>query len=162
MKQTEIRQAKQQDLEEIVALVRNTIKIIYPRYYPEGAVDFFLKHHEKDKVKSDLIAGRVYVFTSNNKTLGTVTIKGNEIARLFVEPEMQGKGFGSRLIDFAEECIWKGHEEICLDASFPAKQIYLNRGYREKEYHKIVTENGDYLCYDEMVKNQSFCQNPFR
>jgi len=38
-----------------------------------------------------------------------------------------------------------------MDASFPAKRIYKLRGYKEIEYNRIETENGDYLCYDVMM-----------
>ena len=36
------------------------------------------------------------------------------------------------------------------DASFPAKRIYLKRGYKETEYNIIEADNGDCLCYDVM------------
>ena len=66
--------------------------------------------------------------------------------------EYQGKGYGRALLDFAEREISKNSEMICLDASLPAKAIYLKRGYKESESHAIKTENGDYLCYDIMQK----------
>ena len=56
------------------------------------------------------------------------------------------------MMDFAEEKIAKEHKTIELDASFPAKRIYLKRGYKEIEYNTIETDNGDKLCYDVMVK----------
>ena len=55
-------------------------------------------------------------------------------------------------MDFAEEKILAQYGKIELDASFPAKQIYLKRGYKETEYNIIETGNGDKLCYDVMVK----------
>ncbi len=33
--------ATEQDLEQITALVQETIKTIYPKYYPKEVVDFF-------------------------------------------------------------------------------------------------------------------------
>lgn len=39
-------------------------------------------------------------------------------------------------------------------AALPAKRIYLKHGYREAAYHIIETDNGDFLCYDEMVKQR--------
>ena len=44
------------------------------------------------------------------------------------------------------------YPECVADASFPAKSIYLRRGYADKEYHTVRTDNGDYLCYDVMAK----------
>ena len=56
------------------------------------------------------------------------------------------------MLAFAENEITKKYEEIMLDASLPAKRIYLKRGYREKESHIIPANYGDFLCYDIMVK----------
>ena len=85
--------------------------------------------------------------------VGTVTVKNNEICRLFVYPDFQHKGYGKCLLDFAENEIFKKFDEIVLDASLPAKTIYQHRGYVESEYHQINVNNGDYLCYDVMKKH---------
>ena len=45
------------------------------------------------------------------------------------------------------------YSECVLDASFPAKHIYLKRGYREKEFNRIQTGCGDFLCCDVMTKS---------
>ena len=73
--------------------------------------------------------------------------------RLFVSPQHQKKGYGRELLDFAEGKVSEEYSEIVIDASLPAKSIYLKRGYKEISYNKILTDNGDYLCYDVMVKN---------
>ncbi|MBD5146170.1 MAG: GNAT family N-acetyltransferase [Ruminococcus sp.] len=145
-----IRSAVLTKSDKITELVRETIKAVYPKYYPAGAVEFFLAHHKPEKIASDIEAGKVYVIEQDGVIAGTVTIDGNDIARLFVEPSKQGKGYGGKLLDFAENMIFGYSETIRLDSSLPAKSIYIKRGYKEKEYHKILTDNGDYLCYDIM------------
>lgn len=87
-----------------------------------------------------------------NDAVGTVTIKANEICRLFVLPCFQGNGYGKELLEFAESEIAKCYHEIVLAASLSTKSIYHKRGYKETEYHMIKTENNDYLCYDMMKK----------
>lgn len=148
-----VRPAALIDRDIVTELVRETIKAVYPKYYPAGAVDFFLAHHKPEKIASDIEAGKVYVLVSDGVIVGTVTIDGNDIARLFVKPLEQGKGHGGKLIDFAENMIFGYSETVRLDSSLPAKSIYIKRGYKEKEYCKILTDNGDYLCYDVMEKN---------
>lgn len=131
----------------------NTIKQIYPKYYPAGAVDFFIQHHRTEKIMNDIICDCVYILINDDsETVGTVTINGNEINRLFVLPEYQGMGFGSALLNFAENLIFESYPKIIISASLPAKQIYLRRGYTEVTYNTIKTDNGDFLCYDEMKK----------
>ena len=41
----------------------------------------------------------------------------------------QSKGYGKQLMDFAEKEISKVSNRIVLDASLPAKRIYIKRGY---------------------------------
>ena len=140
-------------LELVQGIVQKTISAVYPHYYPAGAVKFFLHHHCTENIRCDLEAGRIWLLEAENSTTGTVTLKGNEICRLFVLPEYQARGYGRALMDFAEKTIAGQYPEIRLDASFPAKAIYLRRGYQPISYHTVKTENGDFLCYDEMIKH---------
>ena len=50
-------------------------------------------------------------------------------------------------MDFAEQMIYKVSDHIVLDASFPAKKIYIKRGYVATEYNMIETDNGDFLRF---------------
>lgn len=144
--------AVKSDLFVIKEIVRKTIEEIYPHYYPKGAVEFFLRHHCEDNILADIESGIVYLLYSRGIPAGTVTVRENEIARLFVLPEYQGMGFGRALLDFAEEKVFAEYDKAVLDVSFSAKAIYLKRGYRAAEWHAILTDNGDYLCYDVMEK----------
>lgn len=148
-----IKQAYKEDLQVVKYITIETINQIYPHYYPKGAVDFFVEHHNDTNILSDIEAGKVFLcMNEEGQPVGTVSLKDNDICRLFVLPEYQGQGYGRMLLDFAENEIAKKYEEIMIDASLPAKRIYLKRGYREKESHIINANYGDFLCYDVMVK----------
>lgn len=149
----EIKKADEKQLLLILEIAYSTIKEIYPRYYPKGAVEFFLSHHNERKILEDITSGKVYYMTDDNeRVVGTVTVNGDEICRLFVLPKYQKKGCGSRLIAFAEEKIFERFDKIVLDASLPAKRIYLKKGYFITSSHEVAAENGDVLCYDVMEK----------
>ena len=146
--------AKESDFEIVKQITQNTIREVYPKYYHEGAVEFFSEHHSDERIMSDINAEIVYlIITEDNVPVGTVTLTDNEIDRLFVLPAFQGNGYGRALLDFAEDAISKKYDVIKLHASLPAKSIYLKRGFREVEYFKIDTGHGDYLCADVMEKN---------
>lgn len=145
-----IRKADVKEYDAITELVRKTIEAVYPKYYPAGAVNFFLAHHKPEKILADIEAGKVYVLEEDGVIAGTITIYVNGIARLFVEPSRQGCGLGRQLMDFAENMIFEYSETVRIDSSLPAKSMYIKRGYKEKEYCKILTDNGDFLCYDVM------------
>lgn len=150
-----IRKAELSDLNTVKNIVRITIQKIYPHYYPKGAVDFFIEHHNDNNIINDIMQNRVFIcFDLEHNIVGTVTIKENEILRLFVLPNHQGKGYGRELLDYAEKSILNNYSEVIIDASFPAKGIYLKRGYKEIEYNMIKTNNGDLLCYDVMKKSK--------
>ena len=148
-----IKQAYKDDLQVVKYITIETINQIYPHYYPKGAVEFFIEHHNDRNILRDLEAGKVFLCVNEEgQPVGTVSLKDNDICRLFVLPEFQGNGYGRELLDFAENEIAKKYEEIMIDASLPAKRIYLKCGYREKESHIIPANYGDFLCYDIMVK----------
>lgn len=141
-------------LTSVKMITCETIKEIYPHYYPKGAVKFFLSLHNDKNISADIQSGCVFlVLDGKQNAVGTITVKKNEICRLFVLPGYQKKGFGCKLLDLAESIISEHYETIILSASLPAKSVYLKRGYRESGFHSIYTENGDFLCYDVMQKN---------
>ena len=146
-------QAVLADLSTVKYITELTISEVYPRYYPKGAVDFFIEHHNEEEILNDIKKNRVFLCSdASRNAIGTVTVKDNEICRLFVLPVHQGKGYGREMLDFAEKRISGQYSKIVLDASLPAKQIYLKRGYREIEFNIITTRGNDFLCYDVMEK----------
>ncbi len=141
-------------IDTVYDIVQTTIAAVYPRYYPQGAVDFFAKLHSMQNICHDVSVHRVFLLLNEeNIPVGTVTVKENEICRLFVLPAFQGKGYGSLLMKYAERFIAAKYSCVILDASLPAKSIYLHRGYVSIDYHTIETDNGDFLCYDIMQRN---------
>lgn len=150
-----IKKANLSDLQIIYEITKTTITDIYPHYYPKGAVEFFLEHHNKSNIATDIQSGIVYLcFDSDDNAVGTITFRDNEICRLFVLPEHQKKGFGQEMLDYAETAIFKAYNEIILAASLPAKIIYRKRGYYETESNIIHAEYDDFLCYDVMCKQK--------
>ena len=148
-----IRIADNNDKNFVINTTHNTIKEIYPRYYPMGAVNFFIKYHNNENICKDIEDGYVYILEIENIPVATVTVNENKIGRLFVLPKYQKKGYGTVLMDYAEDFIGKNYNTIKLEASFPGKSMYIKRGYKHIKYLQEVAENGDLLCYDYMEKS---------
>ena len=70
----EIIKAQSDDLETVRDITRTTINAIYPRYYPTGAVQFFLAHHSDEHIMADISDGKVFLLYVEEKPAGTVTI----------------------------------------------------------------------------------------
>ena len=94
----------------------------------------------------------IYLVMAQENMIGTGSIQKNEICRLFILPEYQGRGYGSRLMNLLEERIFENYPKVHVDASFPAESMYLKRGYQIVSYEKIEAENGDFRCYHTMEK----------
>lgn len=122
-----------------------------------GAVLFFLELHSEVKIKERMSCEEIYLAMVRGNIIGTGSIRKNEICRLFILPEYQGKGYGSRLMDLLEARIFENYPKVHVDASFPAESMYLKRGYQIVSYEIIETENGDFLCYHTMEKEK--CRN---
>jgi len=146
-----IRTANPADFNTVKEITVKTIKEVYPHYYPKGAVEFFLEHHNDENIINDIQNNKVFLCYNNEHIpIGTVTINGNEICRLFILPQYQGKGYGRKLLDYCERSIFEKYGEILLDSSLPAKRIYLKRGYTAIETNLIKVHNNDFLFYDVM------------
>ena len=151
----EIVTASLSDLDAIAAICAASISETYPRYYPAGAVRFFLDLHTRARIEEDVRAGRVFVCRAPDGTAcGTITIKERELCRLFVLPRFRGSGYGKALLDFAEEAVFDRFPSVWLCSSLPAKSLYLKRGYRETAFDSCRCENGDVLCWDVMEKQK--------
>lgn len=148
-----IKEAVLSDLSIVKRISEITISEIYPHYYPNGAVKFFLEHHSETNIVNDIKLNQVFLCLDTEQNIvGTVTIRANEISRLFVLPRYQGNGYGTEMLDYAENIISNKYSNIMLDASMPAKKLYQKRGYKETEFNIIPTDYNDFLCYDVMVK----------
>lgn len=142
--------ATEEHLEVVNQIVQITINTVYPRYYPKGAVDSFLSHHNDINIKTDIEKSHVYVLEVSGEIVGTGSIKENIITRLYISPLHQGKGYGRMIMDYLEDAILSEYDEVILGASLPALLMYLKRGYMIVEHITMITESGDYLCYNMM------------
>jgi len=147
--------AQPSDFNTVRRIVETTINRIYPLYYPNDVVRFFLDHHAPESILADINAGCVYIFDADSVVIGTGTIHGREIARVFVLPEYQGRGYGSAIMKTLEEMVFRTHQIVRLDSSLPAFDMYLKRGYKARSWHTIVTPGGQVLCYHQMEKENS-------
>ena len=134
------------------AIAQETIREIYPRFYPEGAVEFFLDLHSEDNIRRAMEKEEVYILTADAEAVATATVRGNEIFRLFVLPRHQGQGYGTMLMDALENSVFEQYESVSVDASLPAENMYINRGYKIRSYEKMELDNGDFLCFHSMEK----------
>ncbi|WP_029903369.1 GNAT family N-acetyltransferase [Prevotella sp. 10(H)] len=145
--------AKREDIAQILYITIDTIRKIYPNYYPKDIVDFFLDYHSEEAILKDIEEGNAYLLAHDGMYIGTGRIHGNELGRMFVLPAFQKKGFGTFMIDALEEIVGKNYDTVFLDSSFPAYNLYLKRGYTAEEYKTEKVNSDSVLCYYVMKKD---------
>ncbi len=148
----EYRKASRRDFSAVLALIQDTIRTVFPRYYPQGCVDYFLSWHGPERVSAAITAGQVNVLLDGGALVGTGSRKKNHIERVFVLPEYQGRGYGRYILDRLEEAVAVDHDVVQLDASLPAVRLYERRGYYTVEHQSEETESGCVLVWDVMEK----------
>ncbi|KOA19209.1 acetyltransferase (GNAT) family protein [Clostridium homopropionicum DSM 5847] len=153
-------EATLKDFNTVHEIVHTTITKIYPLYYPIDVVQFFLNHHSIDNIKNALAVEYILLIELQGRIIGTGSIFKNEIKRMFILPEFQGRGYGSVLLkELEHNAENEGYDTIILDASLPGYSLYEKRGYTSVKYNKVVTPKGHVLCYNQMlkaVKNSNF------
>lgn len=145
--------ANKKDAGWIFTIVQDTIRTIYPQYYPGEVVDFFCELHCKEHISEDIRNGHVGVLRDDDKIVGTGCFKDDHITRVYVLPDYQGKGYGSYIMQCLENEISQKYDAVYLDASLPASHLYEKRGYQTTKHERWNVENGRILVYEVMVKS---------
>lgn len=57
----DIERATERDFDAVKRITQTTIRKIYPKYYPAGAVNFFADHHSDESIARDIAGGKVYL-----------------------------------------------------------------------------------------------------
>jgi len=137
-----IREFREGDVESIAQLIHRTIDVCYTPVYPPRAVAFFKDFHSRDRILERSKKGVILVAEQNGQAIGTGAIVGNEIYGVFVDPNMQGRGHGKAIMHELEtRATAKGHSEVALSVSLPARKFYEALGYEIlQDVHKDVGE----------------------
>lgn len=138
---------------QIYQLVQNTIKTVYPLYYPKEITDFFCSLHSEENIASDIQKGIVKVLSVDNCLVGTGTCEENHIKRLFVVPGLQKKGYGSTIMQELEKEIAAAYDTAVLDSSLVAACFYEHKGYKTLMHKELSAKNGTVLVYEIMEKH---------
>lgn len=148
----EFQLAKKENLEQVYALVQETIKSVYPKYYLPEIVDMFSEYHSREHVLQDILARNTFILLEGGTIVGTGTRQENHITRVYVLPRFQGKGYGTYIMNQLEELIKKQYDTIDIDASLPACRLYAHLGYETADHGTWECKNGVIQVYEIMKK----------
>ena len=105
----------------------------------------FMYGYLKDKLNS---CYNIYVCYNDQTPVGIVAINtaDEEICLLYVDPDQQGKGYGSKLLEYALS-LCKNPYITVLDSNKKAIDFYLKRGFiPTKDQPEICSEKRIFEC----------------
>jgi GNAT superfamily N-acetyltransferase len=141
------------DTDAVWELVNHTIDACYQGVYPPEAVAAFIRFNTVEQIIADAGQGSTLVIDHEGTIIGTGTLVGNYIKRVFVEPGFQGMGLGRLIMEILEEeAKAQGQKSATLSASLPSKIFYEDIGYIILGERSIPVENNEILAYFEMEK----------
>ena len=153
-KQQLLRKAKDSDIPDLVRHIHNTIKQCYPAIYSSEVVQFFLEYHNGKVVLDKVNNETVMVLFDHGKLVGTGYLNKDEIGGVYIDPQYQRKGYGSKIVKkLLNIAKTKNIETVWLDATPIAYKFYLILGFRLiEEKTDFVGEKFSPLLYYKMQK----------
>jgi GNAT superfamily N-acetyltransferase len=148
-----VRKFREADLCAVKSLIHKTIVACYPGHYGPEAVRFFADYHNEQAILHDAREGDTIVFEKAGRIVGTGTLAGNEIKRVFVDPACQRQGVGRLIMELLEDAAAaSGAAAVTLDASLPSRSFYDRLGYTLVEKAWLDVESGGRLAFFRMQK----------
>ncbi|MFT4326552.1 MAG: GNAT family N-acetyltransferase [Candidatus Woesearchaeota archaeon] len=117
--------AKKSDMKAVSDVVKKTIEAL--------SLDELQKNAWKES-NSEIVwldkyqKYSIFIAVKNDVILGVLAFDGEEIQALFVDPDFQGQGIGSQLLNTIREYAY-----VKVYASLFAKEFYIKKGFTEIE-----------------------------
>jgi GNAT superfamily N-acetyltransferase len=141
-----------EDVGEIKSLIGRTMATSYRDVYSPRAIAFFNDYHSLENIKNDATRGSTVVAIEDGKMVGTCTLLEDEIKRVFVDPEYQGRGIGREMMRTRiAEAKDRGLRSVRLEASLVSRAVYEHLGFRFIGDGRHELGNGLGLDYYFMV-----------
>ena len=140
-----IRKHINNDLEQIINVWYQSSKLAHP----------FLSSNFVEKVKSDMTNiyipdSETWVYEVDNLIVGFISMIDNEIGGLFVLPNNQSNGIGTKLVDF----IKKEHTELEVEVF---EKNNIGRAFYDKYGFEIIKKYSHQESGNEVLRLKLIC-----
>jgi len=127
-----IRNFKKEDAGKVSNLIRKCLLEVNSKDYPKSVIEFMHNHFTPATLVQYSKERNVFVAVENEKILGTASLKEDDISTVFVNPNIHGKGIGSKLMDKVEDLAKRnGYKTVKLSSSLTSFEFYKRRGYKK-------------------------------
>ena len=126
----QLRRFDSSDLAALLELIWGTIDVCYRPVYSDEAITHWEDEHNEEAILKDAGQGSIVIAEVNGKMIGTGTLVGDQIKRVYVETAMHGNGVGKTIMaELENTAANNGTKQIRLYSSVPAKKFYDSIGY---------------------------------
>lgn len=132
-----VRRAVQSDAEALIALYRNTVRIVNAVDYSSEQVRAWAPDHiSKEKMEEKIRKTSVFVTEDESGITAMASLEGSDyLDMIFVRHDRQRRGLGRMLMAVIEETAREaGASELSADVSITAKPLFIANGF------SIITE----------------------
>lgn len=135
-----IRKFKNKDAKHVADLIRRNDLEVTSLYYPKGVIELWVDELSPQYILKICKEKICSVAFDGKKVVGFSSFKGNEIKKLFVNPDYHKKGIGRMLInkieDFAKA---KKIKKLKLDSNLYAEKFYKHVGFKKirDKYNRV-------------------------
>ena len=141
-----IRQYESRDLHDVLSAWENASKIAHPFLTRE-----FLEQERRNIPDVYLPNAETWVIEQSEKVIGFISLLGNEVGAIFVQPEYYGAGAGRALMDKAQALHGDLEVEV-FEANAIGRRFYANYGF-EPLSQKVHAETGHVLLRLKFTAN---------
>ena len=126
-----IRPFQTEDAADVSALIARTMRISNARDYPADRLEVLIAYFTPDRLRTLAGERHCLVALQAGRVIATAARDGAELVTFFVDPDHQGNGLGTRLLDALEaDAKAAGVAELHVDASLTGVGFYERLGYQ--------------------------------
>ena len=130
-----IRRANEADLVQLSQLIARSVKALNAADESQEDIAFVCAKHDVQCLTQHLQSRDVFVMEIENRLLGIVSLKGDRLHSLFVEPNTIKKGFGRALVNHVEALAQsRGLPMLKLSSSRTAVAFYEKLGFQKLHF----------------------------
>ncbi|WP_036291106.1 GNAT family N-acetyltransferase [Methylosinus sp. PW1] len=130
-----IRPAVLADAARMSALILHSVRETNASDYSSDIIDLICANFTAERIIQKMAVRDVFVATLETEIAGTVSLGAAKLHSLFVEPKRQGRGIGSRLVDYLERHAAANEIDVLhVHSSITARHFYEKRGYAFLEF----------------------------
>ena len=148
-----VREFRTSDLESVKELINRAIDVCYNGFYLREVMDYFGMYNWDGNILKAARDGYIVVVETQGKIVGTGSIIGEVVLRVFVDPGYQRQGLGKMIMNELErQAATNGVKIVQLRALANARRFYESLGYSTVDKSTVEVDNDRWLEYYQMEK----------